>query len=53
MKNGNSEKTKAPKLTIDRSLDRLNKLPWFQEKLDKANEMLKNVELPPSVKPQS
>ena len=37
---------KTPIVTIDPSLETLKDKPLFQEKVDKANETLKNVGLP-------
>lgn len=39
-------KRKTPIVTIDNSLEVLKNKPLFQEKVDKANETLKNVGLP-------
>jgi hypothetical protein len=39
-------KKKVPIVRIDKSLEKFKKLPLFQYKVDKANEMLKNVGLP-------
>lgn len=39
-------KQKVPVVRIDNSLEKFKHLPIFQDKVDKANEMLKNVGLP-------
>jgi hypothetical protein len=39
-------KRKVPIVTIDNSLKKFKDLPIFQEKVDKANEMMKTVGLP-------
>ncbi|HTD41515.1 MAG TPA: hypothetical protein VK671_12890 [Mucilaginibacter sp.] len=39
-------KRKTPVVIIDDSLDKYKDLPLFQEKVDKANEMLRTVGLP-------
>jgi len=39
-------KRKAPIVVIDNSLEKYKDLPLFQEKVDKANEMLRTVGLP-------
>jgi hypothetical protein len=39
-------KKKAPIVRIDNSLEKFKKLPIFQDKVDKANEMLRTVGLP-------
>ncbi len=39
-------KKKVPIVRIDKSLEKFKKLPLFQDKVDKENEMLKNVGLP-------
>lgn len=39
-------KRKVPIVRIDNSLEKFKDLPIFQDKVDKANEMLKNVGLP-------
>ena len=39
-------KKKLPVVRIDNSLEKFKKLPLFQDKVDKANEMLKTVGLP-------
>ena len=44
----NSKKT--PIVTIDKSLEKFKKLPLFQEKVEKANDMLRKVGLPKSKK---
>ena len=43
-------KSKTPIVIIDNSLEKYIKLPIFQDKLDKANEMLKKVGLPKTKK---
>jgi len=37
---------KAPVVIIDNSLKKYKELPLFQDKVDKANEMLRTVGLP-------
>jgi hypothetical protein len=37
---------KSPTITIDKSLEKYRKQPIFQDKLDKANEVLGRVGLP-------
>ncbi len=37
---------KIPIIRIDNSLEKYTSMPIFQEKVDKANEMLKTVGLP-------
>jgi hypothetical protein len=39
-------KRKTPVVVIDNSLKKYKGMPIFQEKVDKANEMLKTVGLP-------
>ncbi|MFY7729581.1 MAG: hypothetical protein ACOVRN_08695 [Flavobacterium sp.] len=39
-------KRKTPVVIIDNTLELLKEEPLFQSKIDKANEMLKNVGLP-------
>jgi len=39
-------KKKIPLITINKSLEKYKKLPIFQDKLDKANEVLGRVGLP-------
>jgi len=39
-------KRKAPVVVIDNSLKKYKDLPIFQDKVDKANEMLRTVGLP-------
>jgi len=39
-------KKKIPVVRIDNSLEQFKDQPIFQEKVDKANEMLKNIGLP-------
>ena len=48
MKSGNNEKINNTKtsIMIDKSLDEHNSMPLFQDKVDKANIVLKNVGLP-------
>ena len=41
-------KKKIPVVRIDNSLEQFKDQPIFQEKVDKANEMLKNIGLPKS-----
>ncbi len=36
---------KSTVVTIDKSLDQYNDMPLFQEKVDKANEAMRNVDL--------
>ncbi|MFZ6023600.1 MAG: hypothetical protein ACOYVG_04000 [Bacteroidota bacterium] len=36
---------KSTEVTIDPSLDKYKDMPIFQEKLDKANEAMRNVDL--------
>lgn len=36
---------KSTVVTIDESLDKYNDMPIFQEKVDKANEAMRNVDL--------
>jgi len=43
-------KKKIPVVRIDNSLEQFKDQPIFQEKVDKANEMLKNIGLPKSKK---
>ncbi|HVW16168.1 MAG TPA: hypothetical protein VHB54_20220 [Mucilaginibacter sp.] len=43
-------KRKVPVVIIDNSLEKFKSLPLFQDKVDKANEMLRTVGLP---KPKS
>jgi len=43
-------KRKVPVVRIDNSLEKYKKLPLFQDKVDKANEMLRTVGLPKSKK---
>jgi hypothetical protein len=38
--------TKLPIVRIDNSLEKYKKMPIFQEKVDKANEVLRTVGLP-------
>ena len=40
---------KIPEVRIDNSLEKYNDMPIFQEKLNKANEVLKKVGLPKQV----
>jgi hypothetical protein len=37
---------KVPIIRIDNSLEKYKKMPIFQDKVDKANEMLRTVGLP-------
>jgi hypothetical protein len=37
---------KTPIVTIDKSLEKFKKQPLFQEKVDKANEILRKAGLP-------
>lgn len=39
-------KRKAPIIVIDNSLEKFKNMPIFQDKVDKANEMLRTVGLP-------
>jgi len=39
-------KSKVPIVIIDNSLEKFVKLPIFQDKVDKANEILRTVGLP-------
>jgi len=39
-------KNKVPIVRIDNSLEQFKEQPLFQEKVDKANEILKNIGLP-------
>jgi hypothetical protein len=39
-------KKKTPIVRIDNSLEKYKELPLFQDKVDKANEMLRTVGLP-------
>jgi hypothetical protein len=39
-------KKKIPIIRIDNSLEKYKKIPLFQEKVDKANEVLRTVGLP-------
>ena len=39
-------KRKAPVVVIDNSLQKYKDMPLFQDKVDKANEMLRTVGLP-------
>ena len=50
MSNKESYKSKVPVVVIDNSLAKYKKLPIFQDKLDKANEMLSKIGLPKSIK---
>lgn len=43
-------KRKTPIVVIDNSLKKYKDLPLFQDKVDKANEMLRTVGLPQDVK---
>ncbi|WP_259066269.1 hypothetical protein HDF24_22350 [Mucilaginibacter sp. X4EP1] len=42
-------KRKAPIVVIDNSLKKYKELPIFQDKVDKANEMLRTVGLPKDI----
>jgi hypothetical protein len=44
---------KAPIITIDDSLKKFKKQPLFQDKVDKANEILRKVGLPKTKKNHS
>lgn len=44
---------KSTVVTIEESLDKYNDMPIFQEKLDKANEAMRNVDLSEIKKLQS
>ena len=46
-------KRKTPVVTVDNSLKHYKKLPLFQDKVDKANEMLRTVGLPKERKKSS
>jgi hypothetical protein len=39
-------KKKLPVVRIDKSLEKFKNIPLFQDKVDKANEMLRTVGLP-------
>lgn len=43
-------KRKTPVVVIDNSLKKYKELPVFQDKVDKANEMLRTVGLPKDIK---
>ena len=43
-------KKKVPVVRIDNSLEKYKALPLFQEKVDKANEMLRTIGLPKTTK---
>ena len=43
-------KSKVPIVRIDNSLEKFKKLPLFQDKVDKTNEILRTVGLPKSQK---
>jgi len=43
-------KSKTPVVIIDNSLESYKDIPLFQDKVEKANEMLKTVGLPKSKK---
>lgn len=43
-------KKKVPVVRIDKALEKYKDMPVFQDKVDKANEMLKNVGLPKTKK---
>jgi hypothetical protein len=42
-------KRKAPIVVIDNSLKKYKDIPLFQDKVDKANEMLRKVGLPKDI----
>ena len=44
---------KVPIVRIDNSLEKFKTMPIFQDKVDKANEVLRTVGLPKSRKPDS
>ena len=46
MDNNELDKRNTPVIVIDNSLKKYKDMPLFQEKVDKANDMLKNVGLP-------
>ncbi len=46
-------KKKTPIVTMDESLKKFKKQPLFQDKVDKANEILRKVGLPKSKKQYS
>ena len=46
-------KKKTPVVRIDKSLEKFKKMPLFQEKVEKANDMLRNVGLPKAKKHHS
>lgn len=46
MKTKKNNKDKKPIVKIDRSLDKYVDMPLFQEKVDRANEVLNRVGLP-------
>ncbi len=46
-------KNKVPVVRIDQSLAKYKQLPLFQDKVDKANEMLKTIGLPKAKKQHS
>ena len=50
MKTKELDKKKTPVVRIDPSLERYKDVPMFQEKVDKANEMLRTVGLPKTKK---
>ena len=43
-------KKKVPVIRIDNSLEKYKEMPLFQDKVDKANEMLRTVGLPKTKK---
>ena len=47
---GDLNKRKIPIVKIDPELDKYKDIPLFQDKVDKANKMLKNVGLPKQTK---
>lgn len=42
-------KRRTPVVVIDNSLEKYRDMPLFQEKVDKANEMLRTVGLPKDI----
>jgi hypothetical protein len=45
-------KSKIPIVRIDNSLDKYKRMPIFQDKVDKANEILRRVGLPKTQVPK-
>jgi hypothetical protein len=43
-------KSKVPIVVIDNSLEKYKNMPIFQDKVDKANEMLRTIGLPSQIK---